>query len=743
MYDDHDDEQRRSPPAPTSIPGRVLTFVVILALGVLAFTRTGQRFLEALWGQGAAALASAANGASAVPGVQSSAPSAIAVSGLPSPNGFALPWLSLILAAFAVWVGIGAGIYMRRIQERSPASWGEFLLWRWPVLSTLAFVGKGRGPWAQELWHRHEASAQKYYADWNKHRAATDLARVGRILLQGFEASEENTAVVETVIAKAADGAPTQKIRVRVFTLRPSPASVVGELQAGDSIGTLTPGYPQGGLVRTAHDAWLTWAAKYGRAALVSENLDAYDLAVDDATGVVTVTRRTAAASENLPPPEDHAESEVREPNSSIDPSHPLVPGGLAPSILGLRAMRALSKPLPKQEINRVVQVFKGQQVTVTPEGGVSGIRINVALVRPLAAQVQTAMNKAGVIGGMLGTGDSPVRISFLAGRPGILAVEYKKQGGRPAPVRLVEAIMSTARTQLEDLARMALPCLVGVMPDGSAHWMDASLWPHLLIGGQTGGGKSVGVRGMVASMCMCTPPDKLRLTLMDPKGGGEFAWSRPLPHLDALLVDVQDLVVLVQQWVEETENRYRQFGVWGVPDLSSAHAAGLGLDLPRRLLVVDEYKDVKDQLADDPDILKTFQRNIGRIGQKARAAGMHVWIATQYPTVDAVDRTFKSNLPSRLAFRMSTNMNSRVILDDGGAETLLGNGDCLIKGSQSSQIMRIQTAFTDTKDFEAIAQAWGTQGNRESGTGEGGGEQGQRAPRSFPRSEVPFVIEA
>jgi S-DNA-T family DNA segregation ATPase FtsK/SpoIIIE len=201
---------------------------------------------------------------------------------------------------------------------------------------------------------------------------------------------------------------------------------------------------------------------------------------------------------------------------------------------------------------------------------------------------------------------------------------------------------------------------------------------PHLLIGGQAGSGKSWLLRAIVAGLIQFHGPEAIRLTLVDPKRVSFSPAFRATigAHLEGpLLYDAEDVLPLFEQLVEEMERRYTLFEVAGIEDLSDYNAA---VDAPRRLprhvILLDEFAD----LMVDKARTRGFVHAIDRLGAKARAAGIHLVLATQRPDKDTVPSALKANLGGKIALRVANQVNSRIILDQGGAEELLGQGDLL-----------------------------------------------------------------
>ncbi len=224
---------------------------------------------------------------------------------------------------------------------------------------------------------------------------------------------------------------------------------------------------------------------------------------------------------------------------------------------------------------------------------------------------------------------------------------------------------------------------------DGSIVYKDITEMPHCLIAGATKSGKSVCINTILISLLVKNSPDKLKLILVDPKKV-ELGFYNDLPHLATPVIDDPELAAEALNWaVKEMEERYERFVRARVRNIESYYEKQKQdpslPNMPYIVIVVDEFNDLIMQC---PDV----NSSILRLAQKARAAGMHVILATQRPTTDVVNGTIKANFPCKIAFRVSSNMDSRVILDEGGAENLLGRGDMLIK--TDGPLVRAQGAY-------------------------------------------------
>lgn len=254
-------------------------------------------------------------------------------------------------------------------------------------------------------------------------------------------------------------------------------------------------------------------------------------------------------------------------------------------------------------------------------------------------------------------------------------------------------------------------PLYIGLGQDiaGEAVYADILTMPHGLIAGQTGSGKSVCINTLLISILYKASPEDVRIMLIDPKRV-ELAPYNKIPHLvTPVIVDERKAAMGLKWAVEEMERRYELFAQNGVRDINSFNERRHDFELdyaklPYILIVIDELADLMMVSAQE------VEEYIMRITQKARAAGIHLIVATQRPTVDVITGTIKSNIPSRIAFAVAQGNDSRVILDEMGAQTLLGKGDMLLSQS-GSKLKRVQGAFISADEIDTVVDFVKTQG--------------------------------
>jgi S-DNA-T family DNA segregation ATPase FtsK/SpoIIIE len=246
---------------------------------------------------------------------------------------------------------------------------------------------------------------------------------------------------------------------------------------------------------------------------------------------------------------------------------------------------------------------------------------------------------------------------------------------------------------------------------DGNAVWTDLAKMPHVLVAGTTGSGKSGCVNAILSSILMQASPNDVRLVLVDPKQV-ELNHYENVPHLLTPVVTSPRLAAnVLANLIGEMESRY---GIMGqarcrnLGELNRARAKAGEPPLPHILCVIDELADL--MMVSPAEV----EDSIIRLAQKSRATGIHLVLATQRPSTDIITGTIKVNIPARIAFAVSSQTDSRVILDQGGAEALLGQGDMLFRGAGTSKLQRIQGAFITEEEIARITGHWAKQGEPE-----------------------------
>lgn len=282
---------------------------------------------------------------------------------------------------------------------------------------------------------------------------------------------------------------------------------------------------------------------------------------------------------------------------------------------------------------------------------------------------------------------------------PGTNAVGIEVPNKTRSTIYLRDLIESKEFTE----ASGKLSACLGAGIAGESLIFDIAKMPHLLIAGTTGSGKSVCINCIIVSLLYRVRPDEVKLVLIDPKKV-EFSIYKNIPHLMAPVVTTpKDAAGALQAAVEEMERRFELFESVGVRDLKGYTAATANdpdmPKIPHMVIIIDELADLMMTAKNE------VETAICRIAQKARAAGMHLIIGTQRPSADVVTGLIKANVPSCIAFAVKSQIDSRVILDHGGAEALTGRGDMLFVPIGSMRDTRVQGAFVDDKEVERICE--------------------------------------
>lgn len=284
-----------------------------------------------------------------------------------------------------------------------------------------------------------------------------------------------------------------------------------------------------------------------------------------------------------------------------------------------------------------------------------------------------------------------PIRIE--APIPGKAAVGLEIPNKEKATVSLKELLESDPFKASKSNLTIAL----GRDVAGEPITADLAKAPHMLIAGATGSGKSVGINTLILSLLYQNAPADLRLLLVDPKRV-EFSMYNGIPHLLCPVIVEPDKTISALKWaVAEMERRYQVLSEQHKRNIAEYNAANAENHMPYIVIVIDELADLMATSANE------VEGAIVRLAQMARAVGLHLVIATQRPSVDVITGLIKANIPTRIAFAVASQIDSRTILDQAGAEQLLGNGDMLYLSSESPQPRRIQGVFASSKEVDAV----------------------------------------
>jgi S-DNA-T family DNA segregation ATPase FtsK/SpoIIIE len=302
--------------------------------------------------------------------------------------------------------------------------------------------------------------------------------------------------------------------------------------------------------------------------------------------------------------------------------------------------------------------------------------------------------------------------VRIVAPIPGKNTVGIEVPNEHRAIVRLKEVLLATGKKALKS----RIPLFLGKDTEGRPLLQDLAEMPHLLIAGRTGTGKSVCLNAIILSMLMTRRPDELKLILIDPKRTELIEYGR-LPHLMCPVVTDAKKAEAILAWaVDKMEERYDLLGRCRVRNIAAYNELGLAeivrrvqpdedereripAKMPFVVLIVDELGDLMMQMK------REIEGHIIRLAQKSRAAGIHLVVATQKPTVDVITGLIKSNLPARICFQVSSRSDSRVVLDEMGADKLLGKGDMLVLQPGTSTLVRSQGAYASDQEITRVVE--------------------------------------
>jgi S-DNA-T family DNA segregation ATPase FtsK/SpoIIIE len=351
--------------------------------------------------------------------------------------------------------------------------------------------------------------------------------------------------------------------------------------------------------------------------------------------------------------------------------------------------LRVLGAPVNVVEINRgpTITQFGVEPDFIETRG--SRTRVRVAKIASLADDLALALSAR------------TIRVEAPVPGKGYIGIEVPNE--QITLVTLRDVVESDAFRRLKSSLRFAL----GQDVAGNAVAADLAAMPHLLIAGQTGSGKSVCVNSLIACLLLHNTPDELRLIMVDPKRV-ELTNYNGIPHLLAPVVVETEKVVGVLQWVlREMDMRYHKLAQAGTRNISEynarieSQADGKEKKLPKLVVFIDELADLM-MLAPEET-----QGAITRLAQLSRATGIHLVIATQRPSVEVVTGVIKANFPARIAFAVASNTDSRVILDQPGAERLLGRGDMLFQAPDAPAPIRLQGTFVSDSEILSLVMYW------------------------------------
>ncbi len=413
-------------------------------------------------------------------------------------------------------------------------------------------------------------------------------------------------------------------------------------------------------------------------------------------------------------PPEEEAEDDDSEISIEIEGEDEEVEPEPKPA-----ARRIRKKPVKYEiPIENVLEDHGDSSSFVVTEETKEDARILLETLREFKIEAQiTSIRKGPVITMFEILPASGVNVSKIANLSGNIALNLAAQSVRivapipgkravgveiPNQKRNIVGFKELISAKNPDLDKAAVPFILGRDIEGDPQVVDVARTPHLLIAGTTGSGKSVCVNSLISTILYKKRPEEVRMILVDPKMV-ELKIYNDVPHLlTPVITDPKKALQALQYCIDEMENRYALLDQLKVRNIEGYNKAVKANNLctnplPYILVVIDEFADLMLTSS------KQLEPAVSRLTAKARAVGIHLVLATQRPSVDVITGVIKSNIPSRIAFMVSSYTDSRVILDEPGAEMLLGKGDMLFKPSWSPNLTRIQSAFLSDEEVERL----------------------------------------
>jgi S-DNA-T family DNA segregation ATPase FtsK/SpoIIIE len=429
--------------------------------------------------------------------------------------------------------------------------------------------------------------------------------------------------------------------------------------------------------------------------------------------------------SKNVTQSETHAGDKEASAPSKPESSNGIGP---MPSFELLERANKRENPISPEELEQVSRLLEAKLADFNVQAEVVDVLPGPVITRfELNLAPGVKVSKITTLAKDLARAMSAISVRVVEVIPGKSVIGLELPNKHREMVRLSEVIGCSEFQNNESPLTMVL----GADISGNPVVVDLAKMPHLLVAGTTGSGKSVGVNVMILSLLYKSTPEDVRLIMIDPKML-ELSVYEGIPHLLAEVVtDMKEASNALRWCVGEMERRYRLMSALGVRNLKGynkkiAQAAALGesiydplwqasqsMDetapalekLPSIVVVVDEFADMMMIVG------KKVEELIARIAQKARAAGIHLILATQRPSVDVITGLIKANIPTRIAFQVSSKIDSRTILDQQGAESLLGMGDMLYNPPGTSITTRVHGAFVDDHEVHAVVADWKARG--------------------------------
>jgi DNA segregation ATPase FtsK/SpoIIIE, S-DNA-T family len=381
-------------------------------------------------------------------------------------------------------------------------------------------------------------------------------------------------------------------------------------------------------------------------------------------------------------------------------------PGYKLPSTTLLTNAKKIDKPTLKRDLRKQAEILEETLASFGIEAKVGEINCGPTITSfEVHPAIGVKVQKIKALENDIALNLQAKSIRIIAPIPGKAVVGVEIPSLYPQEVGFKEMLCSYQKQR----RKFVIPVLLGKTVSGEDVVCDLTKMPHCIIAGATGSGKSVCINTIVMSILMNSNPDDIKLLLIDPKKVELSAYSS-LPHMIAPVITEPHGAYAALQWlVKEMQSRYEILKLLGVRNITAfnertvdkALEESLGIPIPEKMFyivsIIDEFADLIMTSSTD------LETPIARIAQMARAVGIHLILATQRPSREVITGLIKANFPTRIAFKVSSRINSQIILDENGAETLLGNGDLLFMPPGSSQLIRAQGAYICDQDINKI----------------------------------------
>jgi len=439
-------------------------------------------------------------------------------------------------------------------------------------------------------------------------------------------------------------------------------------------------------------------------------------VATPDGNEVVARTNGYTPLEQKFPPPEPLSlDADAAAGMPTVTPSAPAIQWVLPEiaDILDAGSAPAENEDFIKQRAHLIEETLASfgapaQVVEISRGPTITQFGVEPLFVETRTGRTRVRVSKIASLADDLALALAAPRIRIQAPVPGHSYVGIEVPNDEMALVALRDVLESETFQRNKTALRFALG------EDVAGHPITANLesMPHMLIAGTTGSGKSVCVNAILTSFLLNNTPDDLRLVLVDPKRV-ELTGYNGIPHLLAPVVVEMERVIGALQWMtREMDKRYHEFAKFGARNITDYNARMKtqgGRKFPFLLIVIDELADLM-MIAPDQT-----ERTITRLAQLARATGIHMVLATQRPSVDVVTGLIKANFPARIAFAVASGVDSRVILDQPGAERLLGRGDMLFQAPDAPAPARLQGVFVSDHEIQRLVEYWRAQAGQSS----------------------------